>query len=282
MGKFSGILICSDCDGTLTDKEKRVSKENGDAIRYFQENGGLFTVASGRFPHYARNYGNRFTPNTYVIASNGSVLYDLKAEKAVFVSDMGDKARLFLKDLIREVKSVKNVCATGEDDAVFKIANTDEMIVDFYTRQEVFLPKVTTEDEVEYLFRKYKEKIARYIIFTDLENIDSAVDYCTEHFADKYGLKFVKSSENGFEAQNKEGGKGEMIAKIKELIPEIHTAVAVGDNFNDLSMFRYSDISYAVANAPEAVKAQATKVTVSNEESAIAAVIRDIENNLSN
>ena len=47
-------------------------------------------------------------------------------------------------------------------------------------------------------------------------------------------------------------------------------------------MFKYSDISYAVANAPEAVKAQATKVTVSNEESAIAAVIRDIENNLSN
>ena len=280
MGKFSGILICSDCDGTLTDNEKRVSKENGEAIKYFQENGGLFTVASGRFPHYALNYKNRFTPNTYVIACNGSVLYDLKADKAVFVSSMGVRAKLFLSDLMAERKEILEICATGSSRPVFRFARNNVEISDFYTRQQIFLPTVNTREEVEYIFRKYKEPVARYIIISKEEDVKGNIDYCEKHLGKKYGLKFAQSFPLGFEAQNIESGKGEMIDKIRELIPEIHTAVTVGDNFNDLSLFEHSDISYAVANAPDAVKAQATQVTVSNENHAIAAVIKDIESSL--
>ena len=269
MGKFSGYLICSDCDGTLTDNEKRVSKENGEAIKYFQENGGLFTVASGRFPHYALNYKNRFTPNTYVIACNGSVLYDLKADKAVFVSSMGERAKLFLSDLLAERKEISEICATGSSRPVFRFSRINEDIVDFYTRQHIFLPQINTREDVEYLFRKYKEPVARYIIISKEEEVEANIRFCEENYGKKYGLKFARSFPLGFEAQNIESGKGEM-----------HTAVAVGDNFNDLSLFEHSDISYAVNNAPDAVKAQADRVTVSNEEHAIAAVIRDLEKNL--
>ena len=46
MGKFSGILICSDFDGTLA-VGGHVVEKNIDAIRYFQENGGLFSVITG-------------------------------------------------------------------------------------------------------------------------------------------------------------------------------------------------------------------------------------------
>lgn len=280
MGKFSGILICSDCDGTLTDNTKRVSKENGDAIRYFQENGGLFTVASGRFPHYAKNYQNRFVPNTFVIACNGSVLYDLKNDKPVFVSDMKDKAKLFLEDIMENCKNITEVCATGSKGTVFRFVRHNNRVIDFYTRQTIFLPKVDSLQDVENLFSKYKEPIARYILISEEDKVDGNVKFCEEHFSSKYGFKFAKSFPLGFEAQNEESGKGEMIDKIRELIPNIHTAIAIGDNFNDLSMFSHSDISYAVANSPLEVKKQATKLTVSNEEHAIKAVIEDIENNL--
>ena len=47
MGKFDGILLCSDWDGTLSDSGN-IPKANIDAIRYFQREGGLFTFASGR------------------------------------------------------------------------------------------------------------------------------------------------------------------------------------------------------------------------------------------
>ena len=52
MGKFNGILICTDLDGTLLDNEKHVSKENIEAIEYFKKNGGLFTFLTGRMPFY--------------------------------------------------------------------------------------------------------------------------------------------------------------------------------------------------------------------------------------
>ena len=38
MGKFDGILFCTDLDDTLLDKEKIVSKENLRAIEYFKNN----------------------------------------------------------------------------------------------------------------------------------------------------------------------------------------------------------------------------------------------------
>lgn len=48
-GKFFGYLICTDCDGTLTYDIGKVSEKNVRAIKYFQSEGGLFTLATGRF-----------------------------------------------------------------------------------------------------------------------------------------------------------------------------------------------------------------------------------------
>ena len=42
MEKFSGILLCTDLDGTVLDSNKNVSKENLDAIEYFKSEGGLY------------------------------------------------------------------------------------------------------------------------------------------------------------------------------------------------------------------------------------------------
>ena len=45
-GKFFGYLICTDCDGTLTYDIGKVSEKNVRAIKYFQSEGGLFTLAT--------------------------------------------------------------------------------------------------------------------------------------------------------------------------------------------------------------------------------------------
>ena len=40
MGKFDGILICIDLDGTLYRNDKTISRENLEAIEYFKRGGG--------------------------------------------------------------------------------------------------------------------------------------------------------------------------------------------------------------------------------------------------
>ena len=57
MGKFTGLLLASDYDNTLTYTEEAlrlcqpmppVPDANQEAIRYFMSEGGIFSVATGR------------------------------------------------------------------------------------------------------------------------------------------------------------------------------------------------------------------------------------------
>ena len=61
MGKFDGILLCTDLDDTLLTTDKRVSDENSKAIEYFKSEGGLFTFATGRVPQGAKLMLTTFT-----------------------------------------------------------------------------------------------------------------------------------------------------------------------------------------------------------------------------
>ena len=81
--KFKGYLLCSDCDGTLTYGEEVLSEENVKAIKYFQKEGGIFTLATGRFPEYADKFKDRFKVNAPIVALNGAVLYDKDNEQII-------------------------------------------------------------------------------------------------------------------------------------------------------------------------------------------------------
>ena len=57
MGKFTGVLLASDFDNTIVDTASSFrggqdmpapSAKTLEALRYFMENGGAFTVATGR------------------------------------------------------------------------------------------------------------------------------------------------------------------------------------------------------------------------------------------
>ena len=52
--------------------------------------------------------------------------------------------------------------------------------------------------------------------------------------------------------------------------------IAVGDYNNDIAMVKAAGVGYAVANAVDELKAVADKITVSNNEHAIARIIKEI------
>ena len=79
-------------------------------------------------------------------------------------------------------------------------------------------------------------------------------------------------------------GKGGAVLRLKALLEKegktIRKVICVGDYGNDASMLEAADIGYAVANASEECLASADRVTVSCDESAIAAVIDELEKEL--
>ena len=48
MALFSDILLTVDYDRTMTDRDGQVPQRNLEAIQYFMDNGGAFTVNTGR------------------------------------------------------------------------------------------------------------------------------------------------------------------------------------------------------------------------------------------
>ncbi len=279
LGKFDGYLICTDCDGTLTNSKRKISDENRDAIRYFQSEGGLFTVASGRYPHYIDEFSDRFVPNTYIVSNNGTVLYDLKEDKVVFKSHITEDVSEVLCYIYDNMPDIICGIVAGEMGESIKYvradANTPKEFKEYYGDNS---PIYSTEELKKLVAESNDEFTKMIFVESDPKKSLPNAEKLSEIFGDKYEI--MLSWDTGIEFLPKGSGKGQMISKMKELLPNVHTTIGIGDYGNDISMFANCDIAYAVDNAPDWVKAKAKNITVSNDENAIAKIIRDLEVNI--
>jgi len=76
MPDFSDILLTVDYDRTLTAPDSTIPERNLEAIRYFMENGGAFTVNTGRSVPMARAFIDRVPVNVPLLLYNGSGAFD--------------------------------------------------------------------------------------------------------------------------------------------------------------------------------------------------------------
>ena len=76
MGLFSDVLLTVDYDRTLTGPDSKIPERNLEAIRYFMENGGAFTLNTGRSTTTARKLLNTLPVNAPMILYNGSACYE--------------------------------------------------------------------------------------------------------------------------------------------------------------------------------------------------------------
>lgn len=247
MKKFEGILICSDLDGTLRNSNGYISHENINAINYFIDNGGKFTLCTGRNPVYASSLtseGLKF--NSPLIALNGAMIYDTQKSKILFHNPM-DFSKIKNVDIfINENKSlIKNVVFHS----VKSVENYDEI-----------------ENDILY----------KVVFISDTPEDSKTLRKHLNKFYPK-GFYITNSWPTGLEILGSNSKKGECIKIIKNYIDtNISTIICIGDYENDISMLKAADISYAVDNAPDVVKKAAQRITVSNDNHAIKKIIEEI------
>lgn len=88
MALFSDILLTVDYDRTLTAPDSTIPKRNLEAIRYFIENGGAFTVNTGRSIPMARVFMDQVEVNAPFLLYNGSAAYDKELGKLIFAHEI--------------------------------------------------------------------------------------------------------------------------------------------------------------------------------------------------
>ena len=251
MKKFEGIVLIADFDGTLA-SHGVIPEANCEAIRYFQENGGLFTLASGRNPGWVAEHRESVFPNTWVSLINGAVLIDPEEKEIAFSMTSG-------RELLELAPRIFEACP--------HMTHADHNLVTGYTRQ---MPgEALSEEALNTPIYK-----SLYIVPTEY----------SEEYAARVkaiaGEEFIvmRSWVNGIEIQKKGTGKGDSVRRLKELLGDrAKLVVGVGNYENDMDLIRAADIGYAVDNAPDWLKAVADRVTVDCAEGAIAAIIEELE-----
>jgi len=94
VGRFSGVLLASDYDDTLYNRSGLISPRNRAALQHFVEEGGLFTISTGRsYINFAIQMERERLPvNVPVVLSNGAAIYDFQRGRLLWQSPLPKEA----------------------------------------------------------------------------------------------------------------------------------------------------------------------------------------------
>lgn len=266
MGKFDGILLCTDLDDTLLTTDKRVSEENRRAIEYFQSEGGLFTFATGRVPYGAKLMLEYVKPNAPMVCFNGAGIYDFENDRLLWKATL-DKNAIDVVEFIDRQFPFTGIEVCTENEIFFcklnRVVNDHQILEKL---PDNFLDYHDVKDEwfkVLFMVEDYQ-----------LDSIREAIQ--NSPFKDKYS--FVQSSPWYYELLSKTASKGLGLIKLAEILginPE--NTIGMGDNDNDMSLVMMSGTGIAVANAIPTLRGVADYITVDNNSHAVAAVVDALE-----
>ena len=102
MGIFSDVLLTADFDRTLTAPDSTIPQRNLEAIRFFIENGGVFTVNTGRSIPMTRWFRDIVPVNAPLLLYNGSAAYDCCTQELTRYKIIDLDAGEVLADLITQ------------------------------------------------------------------------------------------------------------------------------------------------------------------------------------
>lgn len=279
MGKFDGVLLCSDIDATLLIKGI-LPEENQKAIKYFQDNGGRFTLCTGRLFDFLDKYSHLVMPNAPFIAMNGTMIVDRSTGETLYSRPLDADPGKMVEDTLRALPYLLAAYVFPEGHST-KVTLTDNGDFEVFFPESDGRPPEKAKNAAELnkiLGYPDNSKIYKIVFTVKTDRSDEAKAAIMERFSD---FSVFRSWINGIEVQNSEADKGKGARMLADILGDVKLLVCAGDYENDISMIEQADIGYAVANAHPSVKAAADRVTKREcLEGAIAEIIYDLDKEL--
>lgn len=272
VGMKTKTLYVSDLDGTLLTPEECLSPFTAETIKKLTAEGMLFSYATARSLTTAKKVtgalGNLHIP---VILNNGGTIADAADGRVLEGVYFSAEERDFVRQVLDAAELSPIVYARTGDS------------VD--TERVSYVPENRSAGMLEYLrsrkgdprFRAvqgeslYDSNIFYFTIIRDTqEELKAAAERMQ---ADgRFAVYFDKNLYDAswwLEIVPKRTTKANAVKRLAELYG-CGRIVCFGDGSNDVSMFRIADAGYAVANASDVLKAQATAVIGANTEDGVA------------
>ena len=262
-GHFISAVL-TDVDGTLVTKDKALTPRTLQAVKELREHGIIFTITSGRPPFGMRSLVEPLELTTPMAAFNGA---------AIVLPDMTvlDERPLPPSALPALIEMIE---AHGLEIFLFHSS-------DWYVRS-LDAPRVAREtftiQRPPVVVSDFKDVLAGVVKIVGVSEDYPRVAKCEAAVQKQFGaeLSAARSQPYYLDVTNPSANKGVVIERLSKYvkIPMDHIAV-LGDQPNDVLMFRKSGLSIAMGNSSDEVKEQADFVTTSYEEEGFANAVEE-------
>ena len=251
MADFSDVLLTVDYDRTLTAPDSTIPARNLEAIRYFMENGGAFTVNTGRSVPMFRSIWDKVPVNAPLLLYNGSAACDHDTGELSACRPFDMDLWATVEELLRMFPHL-TVEVQGRDAHYAFLPNP---------RWDAFnvhngCPHATAEwgqDLGPFLkFRLdgqfHDNTVARLFEATPEEKaeIDAAEEALRRRWGDK--IEIFRSATRLIDVHARGVNKGDAARNLKAHLGR-KILVCVGDAHNDLAMMDAADYAYCPADA---------------------------------
>src|SRR5271169_4004659 len=252
-------LVLADVDGTLVTEEKVLTKRAQNAVSAFQSADIRFAITSGRPPLGMAMLFDALKLDTPIAGFNGGLFVERDLTILEQKTVPADVARQAI-ELMHE-HGLDTWVYSGNDWLVTKI-NAPHVAREAWTVK--FEPKVVA-DVTEHL-----QQVAKIVgVSDDLDRVQR----CEADSQAAFGQHATANRSQPYylDVTNKDANKGAVVEYLsRHLGVPAEEIATIGDQPNDVLMFKRSGFSIAMGNASDEVKRQASAVTDSYEDEGFA------------
>lgn len=286
-------LIASDMDGTLLNSRMQISVENIAAIKYANEHGIEFMVATGRNREEALPALEQAGIKCAMINLNGAQVFDAE-DNSLFTVPIALQTVAETLDLLRAADIYYEV-ATNEglysESQARRIENFSEHMAEMMPHLTHKMAIAMTSAQLEFLPVQYVTDIKDLLGKPDFEVLKiicfhkdgpAVLGPVAKKLDENEQLHVTSSGQNNIEINHRDAQKGIAVAHVaKERNIPLDQVMTIGDNMNDLSMIQMAGVSFAMGNAKIELKEAAKYLTETNIDSGVGkAIMRAIDENL--
>lgn len=280
-------IIATDMDGTLLDHNRELTEENARAIVKAQEKGVTVVVATGRDYTEAVNPLKRAGIRCPIIAVNGAEIRSEEGGKILSTPLTYEQFKL-INDVLTEnniyfeiytskgaytnnqelaLQVVVDVLKSSNEPGADNEAHMYELAERRFQNAEILVT-----DDYEKIIENETVEIHKALAFT-LD--DQARNNARKQLEKKENMLSVSSSgHENLEITNIHAQKGIALKAFADRLGvAMRDVMAIGDNYNDISMLKAAGISVAMENAEQEVKDISSFVTKTNDDSGVAFAI---------
>ena len=235
---FSDCYLFSDIDGTLGIEDKGIPFRNISAISRFVENGGIFSLCTGRMAINIKSFTKDIPVNGTCITNNGAAFYDYSTGRSCGIQELPKQSAEYLRVIIEKEELLEVTAVTQF--GFFRIMNAEQLNM---PNDEDLNRRLTKLDEF------HAPQLRVVFSFPPGSNMKDKVSHWNNQGFP--GVDFIQSSESYIEMLPKGVNKGTALIKLCKMegIP-INRTFFIGDSYNDREIFEIAGVSAGVAETP--------------------------------